>query len=148
MDDRQAVHRGAGTESEILLRQLDSHLAWVRSSSPEDFPLAERIAVTLRRLVDETVRSSAADRAMVRAAVHFVVVRKHRMGSARHPQRPVSADVPVLNEIVAALGRDDLALQHPRDVGARASASSVRPKVRSERPPAARSETESLSARG
>lgn len=108
MDDRHT-----GTESEILLRQLDSHLAWVRTSAPDDLPLAERIAVTLRRLVDETARASAADRAMVRAAVHFVVVRKHRTGSARHQQRPVSADVPVLNEIVAALGRDDLALQHP-----------------------------------
>ena len=99
------------TESEILLRQLDRHLAWVRTSSPEDLPIAEKVATTLRRLVSETARASAADRAMVRAAIHFVVVRKHRVGAIRHPHRPVSADVPVLNEIVSALGREDLALQ-------------------------------------
>src|SRR4051794_8845596 len=99
------------TESEILLRQLDRHLAWVQHSSPDDLPVAERIASALRRLVADTARASAADRAMVRAAIHLVVVRKHRVGAIRHPYRPVSADVPVLNEIVAALGRDDLALQ-------------------------------------
>jgi hypothetical protein len=112
MDDRQTARRRAGTESEILLRQLDSHLAWVRMSAPQDLPTAERVAEALRRLVAETARASAADRAMVRAAVHFVVVRKHRTGPARHRYRSVSADVPVLNEIVTALGRDDLALQH------------------------------------
>jgi hypothetical protein len=111
MDDRQTARSRYRTESEILLRQLDSHLAWVRTSAPQDFAMAERIAAALRRLVDDTTRSSAADRAMVRAAIHFVVVRKHRTGSTRHPHRPVSADVPVLNEIVTALGRDDLALQ-------------------------------------
>jgi len=111
MNDRQTARRHR-TESDILLRQLDSHLSWVRTSAPQDLPLAERITITLRRLVDETSRSSAVDRAMVRAAVHFVVVRKHRAGSTRHPHRPVSADVPVLNEIVTALGRHDLALQH------------------------------------
>jgi hypothetical protein len=84
----------------------------VRASAPEDLPTAERVADALRRLIAETTRASAADRAMVRAAVHFVVVRKHRTGSIRHAYRPVSADVPVLNEIVTALGRDDLALQH------------------------------------
>jgi hypothetical protein len=46
---------------------------------------------------------------MVRAAVHFVIVRRHRH-QQRHSGRPVSADVPVLNEIVSALGRNDLAL--------------------------------------
>ena len=106
MDDRR--HR---TESEVLLRQLDRHLAWVQSSSPEDLATAEQIADALRRLVAETTRASAADRALVRAAIHFVVVRKHRVGSLRHPHRPVSADVSVLNEIVSALGREDLALQ-------------------------------------
>jgi hypothetical protein len=103
--------RTSRSESEVLLRQLDSHLAWVRTSAPQDLAMAEQIAGTLRRLVADTIRSSAADRAMVRAAIHFVVVRKHRVGSIRHPHRPVSADVPVLNEIVSALGREDLALQ-------------------------------------
>jgi hypothetical protein len=108
MDDRQT----ARSESEVLILQLDRHVAWVRASAPQDLPMAERIAEALRGLVVETARASAADRAMVRAAIHFVVVRKHRAGSTRHPRRPVTADVPVFNEIVTALGRDDLALQH------------------------------------
>ncbi|NUR72647.1 MAG: hypothetical protein HOU81_17655 [Hamadaea sp.] len=110
MDDRRIrPRRTAAHESDVLLRQLDGHLAWVQVRAPHDLPLAERIAVTLRRLVAETSRSSAADRAMVRAAVHFVVVRRHR-SQQRFARRPVSADVPVLNEIVTALGRGDLAL--------------------------------------
>lgn len=111
MEDRQTARRRARTESEVLLLQLDSHVQWVRARAPQDLPLAERIAEALRSLVAETARASAADRAMVRAAIHFVVVRKHRAGSTRHPRRPVAADVPVFNEIVTALGRDDLALQ-------------------------------------
>lgn len=119
MDDRRTVRyaerpqsRGSAHESDVLLRQLDGHLAWVRVRAPHDLPLAERIAVALRRLVAETTLASAADRAKVRAAVHFVVVRrhKHHMLHARQPQRPVSADVPVLNEIMTALGRHDLAV--------------------------------------
>jgi hypothetical protein len=116
MDDRRTIpsvasrpRRGSAHESDVLLRQLDGHLAWLRVRSPHELPLAERIAVSLRRLVTETSRSSAADRAMVRAAVHFVVVRRNRH-QTRHSQRPVSADVAVLNEIVIALGRQDLAL--------------------------------------
>jgi hypothetical protein len=119
MDDRRSaptlnrpVPRAASHESDVLLRQLDAHLAWVQARSPHDFALAQRIAANLRRLVAETARASAADRAMVRAAVHFVVVRRerHHHHHARLPQRPVSADVPVFNEIVTALGRQDLAL--------------------------------------
>jgi hypothetical protein len=106
MDDRREIN----PESDILLRQLDSHLAWVRTQAPSDLQLAERIVVSLRRLVAETSCASAADRAMVRAAVHLIAVRKRRIGNARHPH-PLSADVPVLNEIVTALGRDDLALR-------------------------------------
>lgn len=110
LDD--SVRRDPRHESNVLLRQLDGHLAWVQARSPHDLALAERIAKTLRRLVAETTRASAADRAMVRAAVHFVVVRRDsRHGHAhhdRHPRRPVSADVPVLNEIVGQLGRNDL----------------------------------------
>jgi hypothetical protein len=107
------LKRDARHESDVLLRQLDGHLAWVQARAPHDMPLAERIAATLRRLVAETSRASAADRAMVRAAVHFVVVRRdnrhsHHQHHDRHPRRPVSADVPVLNEIVGRLGREDL----------------------------------------
>ncbi|MBB5872318.1 hypothetical protein F4553_005752 [Allocatelliglobosispora scoriae] len=106
------VRRDPRHESDVLMRQLDGHLAWVEARSPLDLPLAQRIAITLRRLVTETARASAADRAKVRAAVHFVVVRRdsrHRhSGHDRHPRRPVSADVPVLNEIVGQLGRNDL----------------------------------------
>lgn len=105
------VRRDSRHESDVLLRQLDGHLAWVKFRSPHDLPLAERIAKNLARLIAETTRASAADRAMVRAAVHFVVVRRdsrHGQHHERHPRRPVSADVPVLNEIVGRLGRQDL----------------------------------------
>jgi hypothetical protein len=105
------VRHDSGHESDVLLRQLDGHLAWVQARSPHDLPLAEHIARTLARLIAETARASAADRAKVRAAVHFVVVRRdgrQHNRHDRHPRRPVPADVPVLNEIVGQLGRQDL----------------------------------------
>ena len=73
-------HPGVRQESDVLLRQLDGHLAALRArgtgrAARTDLAVAERVADALRRLVSATNRASAADRARVRAAVHFFVSR-------------------------------------------------------------------------
>jgi hypothetical protein len=103
--------RGQRHESDLLLRQLDGNLATLRSErDPLDVLLAERITVALRCLVLDTLRASAADRARVRAAVHYFVLRRAGRGE-RRALRPVAADVRVVNEILAGLGRYDLRLE-------------------------------------
>lgn len=96
--------RSARHESDLLLRQLDRHVVGLRHRLPEaDLALAERVADALRRLVADTAQSSAADRARVRAAVHYFVLRRER-----RPARPVTEDVWVVNHIMGTLGRHDL----------------------------------------
>lgn len=105
-------------ESDVLLRQLDGHLARLQAGQPQqhsghELALAERIAAHLRQLIRETVRASAVDRARVRAAVHYFVVR-HR--DTRHPHshnRPAHVDVWVVNDIIRDLGRHDLLIPEP-----------------------------------
>jgi hypothetical protein len=100
--------RGARHESDLLLRQLDRHLLGLRQRLPDaDVALAERVADALRRLVTETAQASAADRARVRAAVHYFVLRREGRGE-RRPERPVTEDVWVVNHIMGTLGRLDL----------------------------------------
>jgi hypothetical protein len=102
------VPRGARHESDVLLRQLDRHVAGIRHSTAEpDAELAGRVADALRRLVSETAQASAADRARVRAAVHYFVLRRDGRGE-RRPARPVTEDVWVVNHIMGTLGRHDL----------------------------------------
>jgi len=103
--------RGAGHETEILLRHLDGHLAALRSAGTAELALAEQIAAVLRHLVAQTVPASAADRARVRAAVHYFLLRRGGRGH-RRLLRPVHEDVRVINETAHVLGRDDLLL-HP-----------------------------------
>jgi hypothetical protein len=55
----------------------------------------------LRRLILETARASAVDRARVRAAVHYFV------------GRPVHLGLWVVNDILRDLGRHDLMLPEP-----------------------------------
>jgi hypothetical protein len=82
-------------ESEALLRQLDRHLAGLRRHSrPADVELAEELAAALRHLVTETAFASAADRARVRAAVHYFVRRRGR---------GMADEVRVVNEILSAV---------------------------------------------
>jgi hypothetical protein len=90
-------------ESEILLRQLDGHLARLEAARrvEHELVLARRIAARLRQLIAETVRSSAVDRARVRAAVHYFVV------------RPVHLGLWVVNDILRDLGRHDLLIPEP-----------------------------------
>src|SRR4051794_16175394 len=73
-------HAGVRQESDVLLRQLDGHLAALRAggtgrAARTDPAGAQRVADAPRRLVSATNRASAADRARVRAAVHFFVSR-------------------------------------------------------------------------
>jgi len=87
-----------GYESEVLLRQLDRHLAGLRlAREPADVEVAEGLAAALRRRITETAFASAADRARVRAAVHYFV---RRRGDRR--TRGLTEDVRVVNEILDA----------------------------------------------
>ena len=90
-----------GRESEVLIRQLDRHLSGLRADrDPGEIELAERLAAALRRLVADTAVASAADRAQVRAAVHYVI--------RRRGNRPLAGDIRVVNDILRRLGRADL----------------------------------------
>jgi hypothetical protein len=73
-----------------------------------DVALAERVAGALRRLVTETTFASAVDRARVRAAVHYFVLRRDGRAGDRRPARALTEDVRVVNDIMAALDRPDL----------------------------------------
>jgi hypothetical protein len=103
-----SMMRGARHETDLLLRQLDRHVAGLRHRlSDIDLALAERIADVLSRLVAETAQASAADRARVRAAVHYFVLRREGRGE-RRAERPVTEDAWVVNHIMGTLGRHDL----------------------------------------
>jgi hypothetical protein len=109
------VPRGQRHESDVLLRQLDGNLGSLRvGREPLDVLLAERITEALGRLVTETIRSSAADRARVRAAVHYFVLRRDGRGE-RRVARELTEDARVVNEILAALGRHDLRVSLTRE---------------------------------
>lgn len=102
--------RGNRHETDVLLRQIDGHLARLAANRLvplDDLLTAERIADALRRLVIETTHASAHDRARVRAAVHFFVVRRDPRQD-RRPARPLSVDVRVISEIMGQIGRTDL----------------------------------------
>ena len=93
------------SESEILLRRLDGHLAGLRlDGDPREYPVAERLDAALRRLIAETASASAADRARVRAAVHYFV---SRPGQDRRPTRTLRDDVRIVNDILGELGPGD-----------------------------------------
>jgi hypothetical protein len=99
--------RGFKQDSDVLLRQVDGRLASLRLAR-EDVRLAEQVAAALRRLITETASASAVDRARVRAAVHFFMLRRDGRG-LRRPLR-VGDTVRVVNELLMALGRADLAV--------------------------------------
>lgn len=103
-----ALQRGFQHDTEVLIRQVDGHLATLRiTPGPHDVPLAERLAVVLRALVVATTRASAADRARVRAAVHYFVLRRD-IRHDRRPGRPLTEDLRVINRTARDLGREDL----------------------------------------
>ncbi|WP_020523486.1 hypothetical protein [Catelliglobosispora koreensis] len=94
--------RSFGHESDVLLRQLDGHLARLEARRDHhELALATRIAARLKELIADTIRASAVDRARVRAAVHYFVV------------RPVHLGLWVVNDILRDLGREDLLIPEP-----------------------------------
>jgi hypothetical protein len=98
MDERRSHQH----ESDVLLRQLDGHLARLEARHEhQELALATRVAGRLRQLITDTMRSSAVDRARVRAAVHYFVV------------RPIHLGLWVVNDIMRDLGRDDLLIPEP-----------------------------------
>ncbi|WP_173076426.1 hypothetical protein [Phytohabitans rumicis] len=104
--------RGFQHDTDVLVHQVERHLVLLRLSgrTGHDLTLAERLATSLRELIVSTTRASAADRARVRAAVHYFVLRRESR-SDRLPARSLTADQRVVNEIARALGRDDLVVQ-------------------------------------
>ena len=104
------VQRGSGHESDVLLRQLDGHLASLRCVGCPELALAEQVVEALRHLVAETTFVCAVDRARVRAAVHYFLLRRGGRGH-RRLSRALTEDVRVVNEIVGKLGRADLTIQ-------------------------------------
>ena len=100
---------GAHPETDLLISQVDRHVARLRAARGEhDLILADRLAGCLRELITGTVSSSAADRARVRAAVRYFVLRR----TARHdrlPLRSFAADQRVIADIARQLGRHDIA---------------------------------------
>lgn len=110
-----AVERGVQHGTDVLIRQVESHLTTVRAGLRDaDLALAERLAASLRELVIETTSSSAADRARVRAAVHRFVLRRDNRGPLP-PARSLAETRLVVNRIVIQLGRPDLAVAANQD---------------------------------
>jgi hypothetical protein len=99
------VHRGFHHETDVLIRRVDAQLARLRAARPpHDVDLAERLVASLRQLILATTHASAADRARVRAAVHYFVLRK----AGRRSIRPLVADLLVVNDVAQRLNRPDL----------------------------------------
>jgi hypothetical protein len=124
---RTIAQRAIRQESEVLLRQLDAYLAVLRTGhGAVDVGHAERMAAALRQLIADTARSSAVDRARVRAAVHYFVYRGAsgsgsgggaRLalltgGRAPVERRRQSDDDRVVNDLLRDLGRADLIVEH------------------------------------
>jgi hypothetical protein len=127
---RTIAQRAIRQESEVLLLQLNSYLSALRSGRrAADLDHAERMAAALRQLIADTARSSAVDRARVRAAVHYFVARGAGCGLAAHARyggaryalltggraerrlpRTPSDDDRVVNDLLRELGRPDLVI--------------------------------------
>ncbi|WP_327005728.1 hypothetical protein OHA72_64110 [Dactylosporangium sp. NBC_01737] len=130
---RTIAQRAIRQESEVLLRQLDAYLAALRTGrGAVDVGHAERMAAALRQLIADTARSSAVDRARVRAAVHYFVYRGATGVTGDGPARPGGGarlalltggrapverrrqgdDDRVVNDLLRDLGRADLIVEH------------------------------------
>ena len=130
---RTIAQRAIRQESEVLLRQLDAYLAALRTGrSATDVGHAERMAAALRQLIADTARSSAVDRARVRAAVHYFVYRGATGATGDGPARAGGGarlalltggraaverrrqgdDDRVVNDLLRDLGRADLIVEH------------------------------------
>lgn len=95
-------------DTDVLIRHVDAHLALLRlGRSDGELALAERLAACLRELIVSTTGASAADRARVRAAIRYFVLRHDGRGN-RQPIRLLSVAQRVINETALHLGRADL----------------------------------------
>jgi hypothetical protein len=110
-----AQQRGVQHDTDVLLRHVEARLARLRTAAdragvdPADVRLADRLAAALRALILATASASAADRARVRAAVHYFGLRRD-VRSGRHLGRSLADDLRVVNRAAAEVGRDDLAV--------------------------------------
>jgi hypothetical protein len=103
-----AAPRDAEHSTDVLIRKVDGHLTAVRPGlRGADLDLAERLAACLREIVTATAQSSAADRARVRAAVHYFVFRRENRGQFL-PMGSLAAAQRMVNRTVRQLGRPDL----------------------------------------
>ncbi|WFE39024.1 hypothetical protein [Micromonospora sp. WMMD998] len=107
--------RGFTTGTDVLIRKVDSRLAALRTGldGPE-LELAEELARRLREMVVATARSSAADRALVRAAVHYFVLRRESR-DARLPVRSLAGAQRVVDRTARQLNRPNQAAQSRRN---------------------------------
>ncbi|WFE44390.1 hypothetical protein [Verrucosispora sp. WMMD1129] len=103
--------RSSRPGTDILIRKVDSHVTALRAGlhGPE-LELAERLASCLRELVLSTAQASAADRAQVRAAVHYFVLRRESRGRLLSV-RSLAAAQRLVNRAASQLGRPDLVVE-------------------------------------
>jgi hypothetical protein len=100
---------------DILIRKVDSHLATLRAGlHGADLRLAERLADSLRHLIVDTAGASAADRARVRVAVHYFVLRRESRGHLIST-RSLAAAQRLINKVADRLNRPDLVVAAPAD---------------------------------
>lgn len=105
MGGERMMLRGVRHESEVLLRQVDARLQTLRfrdrGDLPGDLDRAERVAEQLRLLIHQTAQSSAADRALVRAAVHYFVGLHNTRERRRH--RSLGEELRIVSQMVRDL---------------------------------------------
>ncbi|RIV40800.1 hypothetical protein [Micromonospora radicis] len=103
--------RNSGSNCDVLIRKVDSHVATLRAGlHGADLELAERLAGCLRELVLVTAQASAADRAQVRVAVHYFVLRRESRGRLLSV-RSLAAAQRLVNKAAGRLGRPDLMVE-------------------------------------
>ncbi|MGW0502002.1 hypothetical protein [Micromonospora sp. NPDC003241] len=103
--------RSPGSGTDVLVRKVDSHVATLRTGlHGPDLELAERLAGCLRELIASTAQASAADRARVRVAVHYFVLRRESRGRLLSV-RSLAAAQRLVNKAARQLGRPDLTVE-------------------------------------
>jgi hypothetical protein len=97
-----------------LRLRVAGHVAWVRAQSEAypavDVDTANRIAVTLGHLLDEPDSYGADERALLRGAVDYFVMRDDGEDDLRSPIG-FDDDARVVNAVLDALGRSDLRVE-------------------------------------
>ncbi|GIJ26917.1 hypothetical protein Vqi01_20790 [Micromonospora qiuiae] len=103
--------RSSEPGSDVLIRKVDSRLVALRVGlHGPDLELAERLAGCLRELVRSTAHASAADRAQVRVAVHYFVLRRESRGRLLSV-RSLTAAQRLVDRAALRLGRPDLTVE-------------------------------------